>query len=115
MFSNIGRKLKTLAMLICWLGIIVSVILGFVTIAQANQVPFLERTLVISGLTTMGVGSLCAWIGALFTYGFGQLIENTDVIRKQLSNEPEEAKEPEAENEPEEQTNGSVAEDGSVE
>ena len=39
---------------------------------------------VLAGLLTIVLGSLLSWIGSFFTYGFGQLIENTDDIRSKM-------------------------------
>ena len=71
MFENIGGKIKTLAKVVCWIGIVASVILGL-----------LSRN-AITALLFIGIGSLGSWIGSFMTYGLGQLIENTDILVKQ--------------------------------
>ena len=76
MFDNIGGKIKGLAKLICWAGIVVSAILGI--LIWANHGNFL------TGLLYIVVGGLASWIGSFCTYGFGQLIEDTAAIRYQL-------------------------------
>lgn len=73
MFDNIGKKIKTLAQVVCWIGIIASVIAGLAALAVS----------ILSGLLIMGLGSLASWIGSFLTYGFGQLIENSDILVKQ--------------------------------
>ncbi len=70
MFDNIGGKIKVLAKVVCWIGIVVSVILGLLT---GNS---------ITALLTMVIGSVASWVGSFMTYGFGQLIENTDILVK---------------------------------
>ena len=70
MFDNIGSKIKTVAATIAWLGIIGSVIIGIVMIAESLLV----------GLLVIIVGSLSSWVSSFTLYGFGQLIENTDII-----------------------------------
>ena len=37
MFDNIGSKIKTVAATIAWLGIIGSIIIGIIIIAEAND------------------------------------------------------------------------------
>lgn len=69
MFDNIGGKIKGLAKVICWIGIIASVIIGFTMFTT-------EMFLV--GFLIIVLGSLFSWIGSFTAYGFGQLIENTD-------------------------------------
>ena len=76
LFSNIGSKIKNLASVIAWIGIILSVILGIVTFETSAGLGFL----------IMIFGGLVSWIGSFILYGFGQLIENTDEIRKSLKN-----------------------------
>lgn len=76
MFDNIGGKIKTLAQVVCWIGIIASVIIGFVMMAQDDDTAF-------AGILIMVLGSLGSWIGSFMTYGFGQLIENSDILVKQ--------------------------------
>ncbi len=82
MFDNIGGKIKTLAQVVCWIGIIASVIIGFVMMAQDDDTAF-------AGVLIMVLGSLGSWIGSFMTYGFGQLIENSDILVKQGNKLPE--------------------------
>lgn len=79
MFNNIGSKIKTLAQVVCWLGIVICVIVGIVLMAQD------EETVGI-GLVVMIFGSLFSWIGSFMTYGFGQLVENSDILVSQNKN-----------------------------
>lgn len=73
MFNNIGEKIKTLASVICIFGILSSVISGISYISK-------DEDLVAIGLIIMVAGSLASWVGSFMTYGFGQLIENTDIL-----------------------------------
>ena len=73
MFENIGKKIMTLAEVVTWLGIVGSIIYGFVVMAQ-------DEDLVIVGILTMILGSVGSWIGSFLLYGFGQLIENSEEL-----------------------------------
>ena len=73
MFNNIGGKIKTLAKVICWIGIIASVIGGIATMAM-------DEDMIIFGLLGMPVGALASWIGSFMLYGFGELVENSTVL-----------------------------------
>ena len=90
MFNNIGRKIKTLAKVLCWLGIIASVISGIamvltgVAFNSASVVRGYSATVdaelggaaaVVGGIVMMVV----SWIGSFCMYGFGQLVENSDI------------------------------------
>lgn len=74
MFDNIGSKIKTAAQVVCWIGIACSVILGIILMAID------EDGSAAVGFLIMILGSLSAWLGSFMTYGFGQLIENTDIL-----------------------------------
>ncbi len=99
MFKNIGHKIKVFAKIICWIGIICSVLFGLmVMFGSAGATEFVSQYgqqygqhVVISGgfaifvgIVIIVVGVLASWIGSFMTYGFGQLIENTEEIKKSL-------------------------------
>jgi len=71
MFDNIGGKIKTLAIAVCWIGIIGSVIAGIVMIAD-------DEDMLLYGLLSILGGPLFSWVGSFALYGFGQLVENSD-------------------------------------
>ena len=78
MFTNVGGKIKGLAKFICYLGIIASVISGAVLIYRSTQIYYGREQLLISGIVTIALGSLVAWLSSLGLYGFGQLVESTE-------------------------------------
>jgi len=69
MFSNIGGKIKGLAKLFCWIGIVACVIVGGIMCGD-------EDTIAI-GVTYILAGSVLSWIGSFVLYGFGELIATT--------------------------------------
>lgn len=71
MFNNIGSKIKTVAQVVTWIGVIASVIGGMIMMVS------LESPI---GLLIMIGGPLLSWVSSLTLYGFGQLIENTDIL-----------------------------------
>ena len=72
MFDNIGGKIKGLAATICWLGIIASLGIGISLISLEEEI-----TTAI-GIVIIILGALFSWISSFLTYGFGQLVENSD-------------------------------------
>lgn len=78
MFNNIGSKIKSLATVICWIGIIGSVIGGVALMCNDDE------ELIVIGIITALFGSLFSWIGCFFLYGFGQLVENSDIMVSKL-------------------------------
>ncbi len=77
MFENIGGKIKMVAAAICWIGIIVFVILGIKIMSAGDEA-------ILPGFLILVLGSLFSWIGSFITYGFGQLVQNSDIISSRL-------------------------------
>ncbi len=75
MFANVGQKIMDLATLVCWLGIIGSILTGIIMMAAAEE-------LILAGLLIAVGGSVASWIGSWFTYGFGELLETVKKIEK---------------------------------
>ena len=75
MFENIGGKIKTLATVCTIIGIVVSIAVGIFYGAEADF---------LAGLLIIILGCLSSWIGSFLLYGFGELIENTTEIRKNM-------------------------------
>ena len=73
MYDNIGSKIKTLAQVVFIIMAIISIISGILII-------FSDDGAFIIGILTAGIGVLLSWVGTFFLYGFGQLIENTDIL-----------------------------------
>ncbi len=73
MFDNIADQIKTLAQVITWIGITISIIGGLVLTST-------DETLIFPGLLLAALGSLSSWASSIVLYGFGRLIENTDKL-----------------------------------
>ena len=91
MFDNIGSKIKSLAQIVCWLGIIVSAVSGLAIMISNEETVFV-------GLLIILLGSIGSWIGSFVLYGFGQLIENSDTLveisKHSISKAPKESSVP---------------------
>lgn len=71
MFDNIGDKIKSVTQVFCAIGIGICVIAGLVLIFYSQ---------VLLGILIAVLGSFVCYLGSFFAYGFGQLIENTDIL-----------------------------------
>ena len=94
MFNNIGGKIKALAKVLCWIGIGISVIMAIAVWANGSgSVSYNSYGSNVAvggffgGLLILVFGCLFSWIGSFFAYGFGQLIEDTEEIRKNIKHE----------------------------
>ena len=70
MFKNIGAKIKGMVVATFILEAIGVIIGGAFLLKDGN--PY--------GWVVLIVGLLVAWLSNLLTYGFGQLVENSDII-----------------------------------
>jgi len=73
MFESIGKKIMSLAKIVAWIGIIASVVIGTVQIS-------VDETFIFSGIIVILMGSLVSWLSSFLLYGFGKLIDNTDIL-----------------------------------
>lgn len=75
MFTNIGSKIKKLAMVVCWIGIVFGVVSGIIemTSGGANSI--------LTGIVTLIVYPLASWLGSFLVYGFGELVETNQQLR----------------------------------
>ena len=90
MFShhNIGGKIETLANVLMWIGIILSILCG-VAIAMRGaavlgngvEVPDGAAGIVL-GILVAVVGSVSSWISSFLLYGYGHMIKTLDEIRR---------------------------------
>ena len=97
MFNNIGGKIKGLAKFLCWLGIILSVIIGVIMIIAATssrsytfdsygeKITLSTGGSIVAGILVIVFGSLASWIGSFFMYGFGELVENSKKVADRVS------------------------------
>ena len=80
MFDNIGQKIKTLAKVICWIGIVTSVIGAIVLFAVAGSGSGYNRDIFsgiykITAVAILILGPLASWVSSFVHYGFGELID----------------------------------------
>jgi len=73
MFDNVGNKIKDVAELFCWLGILCSILLGLGLILSLN----VSIIGIFIGIVVIIVGSFMSWVGSLITYGIGEMVQNS--------------------------------------
>lgn len=81
MFSNIGEKIKTLAEVICIIGIVTSIIAAIVMFSNSE---------IGLGFLLLILAPLLFWISSFTLYGFGEIIvllkqnidKQTEIIKK---------------------------------
>ena len=90
MFNNPGGKIQGLAKVLFVLGVIAYSIGGIVLIVMGVQASnsYYTRDMAwmfyVGGVLAIGVGVLISWLGVLFMFAFGNLVENVERIRSKL-------------------------------
>lgn len=77
MFTNTGKKIKGLAIIVFVINIVFSILLAF-AICNNIEKDFAVVLLIYFGIIALGI--LLAWISSVFVYAFGQLVDNSDTI-----------------------------------
>ena len=80
MYDNIGGKIKSWAVWIFIVEAIAAIIGGIILIANDNG---------LVGFLTIVFGPIAAWVSSWLLYGFGQLIENSDIIAAEYNRKNE--------------------------
>ena len=78
-FGNIGKKIKDLAFFVFAIGSILCIAAGIIIFATVDSTRWISNNWYIPVLL-MVVGPVLMWLGSLFTYGFGELIENSSKL-----------------------------------
>ncbi len=88
-FDNIGGKIKTVAKVFFWIGTVISVLFSipfFLEYAQLHDYSSSAATgSLITGILVLVLGPLATWLSVIMMYGFGQLVENSDVLTQMPS------------------------------
>lgn len=77
MFSNIGNKMKTLAQVLCWIGIIASILYAGALFAENND----RHSTIVASAVCLIVGPTASWISSWALYAFGQIVDDLHAIR----------------------------------
>ena len=94
MFTNIGKKIKVLAKVLCWIGIIGGIISGISLIAVGASgagfsAGYYGSSSFVGGGALIAVGvvmlillPLLAWVSSFVLYGFGEMVDSTSDIKQ---------------------------------
>lgn len=93
MYDRVGSKLKAVAKVAAWLGIISSCISGITIISAGSRMSYsgvygssaMGAGGLLGGVVVIVVGSLFSWLSSLALYGFGELIEKATEMNEKLS------------------------------
>ena len=87
MFNRVGSKIRLVAKILFWAGLVVSVILWFIVTIRAVAIG--QTHLVVSYMLAALIWNLLNCILCWLLYGYGQIIDNTDKLVAQKEKEKE--------------------------
>ncbi len=83
MYRNVGQKIKTVASIFCWLGITCSILIGLWSVWKIIEYTnIIKYELIVPIVLYVLAGCLVSWLSSLVLYGFGQLVDNSDIQTK---------------------------------
>ena len=83
-FGNIGKKIKTLAFVLFVIGILISFVLAIISFLSFVALEEVGMGL-LSAFVTLLIGFLSSWLSNLLLYGFGQMIDSTEIIKRKMN------------------------------
>ena len=93
MFNNIGKTIKKVAKIVALVNMILSITIGLIIVIAGVRENSGDGLILvgIGGFFVAMIGSFSSWGAFLFMYGFGHLIENSDLLventKKEKTNE----------------------------
>ena len=73
MSENIGKKIKSLAVIITCVEFVLCIIAGIALIIAVNA---------LVGILVGGLGCLIAWLSSFFMYAFGEIVDKVQCIEE---------------------------------
>jgi len=83
MYKNVGKKIMVLAQVLAWVLLIAGIIVGLVYLTNSYSGDDLIGKVALAA----GVAS---FVSSWFMYGFGQLVNDVNVIKNKSENEKQE-------------------------
>ena len=84
MFTRIGKKIKTVATVLFYIMAVSSVIGAFYVIFNFGKL-FGVGNAILLGVLIALVGCLLAWLSSITLYGYGELVDNSTIIKEMLA------------------------------
>lgn len=84
MFSDIGNKIKGYAKVCAWIGIVLSISLGSIMFLYGLFNMKYIWYFILLGPVVAVAGCFLSWIAVIAFYGFGELIDVTNSIKKKI-------------------------------
>ena len=83
MFDDIGKKIKSLAVILCCVGIIVYILTAICMISFGSRED--EEAIITWGMIILIAGPLLSIINSFIIYGFGELIDKICIIERNIT------------------------------
>ena len=84
MFTKIGKKIKTVATVLFYVLAVSSVIGAFYVIFNFGKIVGTGNAILLGVLIAL-LGCLVAWLSSITLYGYGELVDNSEIIKDILT------------------------------
>ncbi|MCR5680956.1 MAG: hypothetical protein K6G29_00785 [Clostridiales bacterium] len=90
MFQDVGKKLKVIAQILFWVGILGDVAFAiFIINTSAKYLVFMGTPVgIIGAIVMILLIAFASWVSALLLYAYGQLVDDVSAIRRIDDNNP---------------------------
>ena len=88
MFKNIGKKIKGLAKIVFWVEFISTILAGFGFIISSFfwvDEPIAVVGVIIAAIVGVAILFLLEWMSVWMLYAFGELVDNSTIIAKEIT------------------------------
>lgn len=87
MFRNVGKTVKTIAVVFFALGAVGSVLLGIISATMGMPI-LTDAGAICMGIAVTVISLIAVYVGSVLLYAFGQLVDNSDKIRSAMVKDP---------------------------
>ena len=84
MFTRVGKKIKAVATVLFYIMAVSAVISAFFVIFNYNSVIGVGNAILL-GILIVLLGCLLAWLSSISLYGYGELVDNSEIIKDILT------------------------------
>ncbi len=81
MFKNMGKKIKTIAKVICYIGIVicalsaVGVLIAGIIFTFTTGFPIILLVSIVGAVLTCIIGAIGCWLSTFMLYSYGELVD----------------------------------------
>lgn len=80
-FDRVGDKIKKIAKIVFWIGAVLAGLSFMLFVFIGYNVPNIMMICLVVGLVVSFIEIFFAWLGCLYVYAFGQMVDDTELLK----------------------------------